>query len=192
MEWYKYNINDMTEKEYDTFFSLMEKSKKKRILRLKNIDDKKRSVCAEMLVKREIAKKIGISPKKVVLDLLDGGKPFCKNADIHFNISHSGDYAVCAFGNFRVGIDIQKIVPYKEKTAERVCSKSELEAIEKSPDKAAEFIKIWTKKEAVMKMKGIGIFGDAVKTCLFDTEIETVRFSDYFVSICEEKNIGRF
>ena len=186
VDWYKYNINDIKNEEYDTFFSLMSGKKRERILRFKNADDKKRSVCAEMLAKREIAKRYGIEPCKVIFDTLENGKPYCKNLDIEFSLSHSGEYAVCAVCERPIGIDIQKLVTYNEKTVKKVCSEEEIEIIEKSTDKSAEFIKFWTKKEAVMKMCGLGIAEVGIKTCLDGKKIETVRFSDYFVSICEK------
>lgn len=186
MDWYKYNINDIKKEEYDAFFSLMAKEKRERILRYKNEDDKKRSVCAEMLAKCEIAKRYGIKPCDVIFDTLGNGKPYCKNLSIQFSLSHSGDYAVCALGEKPIGIDIQRIVPYNEKTAKKVCSFRELEIIGKSADKSAEFIKLWTKKEAVMKMAGLGIGGVGIKNCLDGKMIETVRFLDYFISICEK------
>lgn len=185
MEWYKFNINDLEEEEYKEFFELLNPKKRESIKRLKKTDDKKRSVCAEMLVKSVISKKCGINIEDIVIDTYENGKPFCKNVDVAFNISHSGEYAVCAFGEKAIGIDIQKIVPYNEKTAKKVCSREEFEAVEKSADKAAEFIKLWTKKEAALKMQGDISFCD-IKTCTKGKRIETFRFSDYFVSICEK------
>ena len=45
------------------------------------------------------------------------GKPQIVNIPKKFNLSHSGDYVVCAVGDGEVGADIQKWVPYKELTA---------------------------------------------------------------------------
>ena len=67
----------------------------------------------------------------------------------------------------------------------RQALKKKLEAIEKSGDRAAEFIKLWSKKEAVLKMQGTGVIR-SMKDCLDGQRVETLRFSDYFVSICEK------
>ena len=184
MEWYKFNINDMTDAEYKTFFELMSEEKKTRVSRFKNIDDKKRSVCAEMLAKKVISGKFSVSPLDIKIGAKDSGQPFCENFNIHLSLSHSGDYAACAVSDAPVGIDIQKIVPYNRKTAEKVCSAPELSAIENSGDTAAEFIKLWTKKEAVLKKSGTGVIC-SMKDCLDGQAVKTFRVSDYFVSICD-------
>ena len=185
MEWYKLNINDMTDREYDAFFALLDNKKRARVSRYKNFSDRKLGVCAEMLAKKAIAEKFSVSVSDVKISAKESGQPFCENFDIHLSLSHSGDYAVCAVSSAPVGIDIQKIVPYNPKTAKKVCSQAELAEIEKSGDKAAEFIKLWTKKEAVLKMLGTGVIG-SMKDCLDGQKAETIRFADYFVSICEK------
>lgn len=187
MYWCKFNINDISDNDYKYFFSLMNSEKRERIDRFKNTEDKKRSVCAEMLARQEISKNYGFAIEEIMFDTQENGKPYCKNADVHLSLSHSGEYAVCAIGDADIGIDIQKIVPYNEKTAKKVCSESEFEHIEKSDDKAAEFVKLWTQKEAFAKMEGKGICRCDIKNCLVGRKTVTLRFSDYFVSICEKR-----
>lgn len=182
---YKFNINDLTESEYENFFCLLSQEKREKIERLKDFDDKKRSVCGEMLAKCAIAELCGKKAEDLVFEVKKSGKPFCKNADIEFSISHSGDFAVCAVSDRPIGIDIQKIVPYNEKIAKRVCSDEELKTIKNSCDKAKEFIKIWTKKEAALKRDEKSIFSKDIKNCLLDKAVKTIEFSDYIVSICE-------
>lgn len=86
------------------------------------------------------------------------GKPYLLDyPEVHFNISHSGQYVACAVGSKPVGIDVQIITPYRPDVAMRVCSTSELAQINASSNQAAEFTKIWTKKEACAKRTGLGI-----------------------------------
>lgn len=185
MKWYKLNINEMTKSEYDEFFNLMTEKKRERVERFKNAEDKKLCVCGEMLAKNAVSRESGIAAADLVFETEKSGKPFCKNADVEFSISHSGEYAVCAVSDRPVGIDIQKIVPYNEKTAERVCSGEEIVKIIKSQNKSKEFIKIWTQKEAVLKRDGKSIFDSDIKTCLNGKNVQTIEFSDYFVSVYE-------
>jgi len=88
------------------------------------------------------------------------GKPYLRDyPDVHFNISHSGQYVACAVADRSVGMDVQVIGTYRPDVAVRVCSEEELAGIGASDDPAAEFIELWTRKEAYLKMLGCGITG---------------------------------
>ena len=46
---------------------------------------------------------------------LPGGKPFFPSQpQLHFNLSHSGSYALCALDTSPVGVDIQVVKPWRE------------------------------------------------------------------------------
>lgn len=113
------------------------------------------------------------------------GKPYLPDyPEVHFNISHSGQFVACAVCSKPVGIDVQEITPYCPNVAARVCSKAELTQIENSGDKAAEFTKIWTRKEAYLKMLGVGI-GVGLQAMVIPTQlsVQTKRYQNAFISI---------
>lgn len=91
------------------------------------------------------------------------GKPQIVNSPKKFNLSHSGDYVVCGVGDGEVGVDIQKWVPYKERTAERFFAKEEWKRLEELPasQRTELFYRLWSRKEAYGKYTGQGI-GSAV------------------------------
>ena len=112
------------------------------------------------------------------------GKPYLTDyPNAHFNISHSGNYVACAVSDKPVGTDIQKIGKYCSDTAKRVCSEEELKQISDSSDKASEFTRLWTQKEAVLKMCGTGFISDNVKNCLDNKSVQSRRVGDYWLSI---------
>ncbi len=88
------------------------------------------------------------------------GKPFLKNYPYYFNLSHSGEYVVCALSEREIGIDIQI---HKDdnvmKLAERFFSPKECAALKKYPEEERQkhFFELWTKKEAYGKLTGAGI-----------------------------------
>ena len=188
MKWYKKSIKDLSDAEYDEFFFLMSSEKQGRVLKLKKTEDRKLAVCAEMLARLAISRYGGIAYEKIIFGVSEKGKPYAENADVFFNVSHSGEYAVCAADSAPVGIDIQKIVPFDEAVARRVCSEKELAEIEKSEDKGAEFTKIWTRKEAVLKMYGSGIFGRDIKNCIAGENVRSQKYGDYWISICAQND----
>lgn len=93
----------------------------------------------------------------------DLGKPRIVNFPKKFNLSHSGDYVVCAVGDGEVGTDIQKWVPGKERMAERFFAPAEWKLLQElsGPQRTEVFYRLWSRKEAYGKYTGQGI-GSAV------------------------------
>lgn len=84
-------------------------------------------------------------------------KPYLINSeDVHFNISHSNDYAICALDCMPVGIDIEQRKDANIKVAKRFFTKKEYEWIIDN-DSDIRFNRIWTLKESYVKYKGVGI-----------------------------------
>ena len=89
----------------------------------------------------------------------DLGKPQIVNFPKKFNLSHSGDYVVCAVGDGEVGADIQKWVPYRERMAERFFAEEEWRRLQETDEaeRTELFYRLWARKEAYGKYTGQGI-----------------------------------
>ena len=139
----------------------------------------------ELLAKAAIKKSFGIEIKRQQFACTEYGKPYLQNrTDVHFSISHSGEYVACGVSDRAVGTDIQKIGGYYPELAKSVCSAEELKQIGDSEDRASEFTKIWTQKEAVLKMLGTGLANDGIRDCLGGRSVQSVRIDDYWLSVC--------
>ncbi len=82
------------------------------------------------------------------------------NGDFNFNISHSGELALCALGNrHRVGIDIEKFkrIQRLDGLLERCLSAQEQADVEATDKPAEAFLRYWTCKEAYLKAIGVGL-----------------------------------
>ncbi len=88
------------------------------------------------------------------------GKPFFVNfPNIHFNVSHSGNYCVAAFSTSPVGIDVQKICTPFMDIADSFFNLEEqnyLHSIDESAQPGA-FYELWTLKESYIKAVGKGM-----------------------------------
>lgn len=169
MKWYKYDIRDLTDKEYEKWYALMSDDKKNRIDKACKIDDKKRSVVGEMLSRKAIAKWCGVTPESIVFINGKHGKPFAKDLNIEFNISHSENLVVCAINDKPIGIDVEQICPIDLKIAKKICTTNELiylfgrlpneQDFSYNTDKRilTRFFKLWTAKEAYGKLIGDGL-----------------------------------
>ena len=116
-----------------------------------------------LTVLRERMRRYKAGPLSFSYEYGDLGKPQIVNFPKKFNLSHSGDYVVCGVGDGEVGVDIQKWVPYKERTAERFFAPEEWKLLQESDEsrRTELFYRLWSRKEAYGKYTGQGI-GSAV------------------------------
>lgn len=89
-----------------------------------------------------------------------GGKPyFIDQPHIHFSISHSGDYWLCAMGPRPLGVDIQQ---HRDGAlsaiAQRFFHPEEIAYLAQSP--ASAFFQVWAAKESYVKYTARGIQDD--------------------------------
>jgi 4'-phosphopantetheinyl transferase len=99
-------------------------------------------------------------PQKLRIKYSSHGKPYLVDyPNYDFNISHSGEYLLLAISkNGQVGVDIE-IIKQDEDLSQLspiVFSSSEQQLIHNN----LHFTQLWTKKEALLKLRGNGFFDD--------------------------------
>ena len=86
------------------------------------------------------------------------GKPyFPHHPHCHFNISHSGDIALCAVSNAEIGVDIQSFRPFREKLLQEMCNEQELAWLDAQADRQSAATLLWAMKESACKWTGRGL-----------------------------------
>ena len=115
------------------------------------------------------------------------GKPVLRDYPyIHFNLSHSDGVVACMTSDVPCGIDVQHCIPYRESVANRYFSEAEqckLHDLKDPHESSMYFTALWTRFECQTKLIGTGISG-SISAILDDpTEITTLYFSDFCMSI---------
>lgn len=89
------------------------------------------------------------------------GAPFLpEHPGLSVSISHCRRaVAVAVSPEGRVGIDVECRRRIGDGLVERVCTAGELAAVHAASDPTMAFLQLWTRKEAVLKMRGTGIQG---------------------------------
>src|ERR1044072_4992363 len=78
--------------------------------------------------------------------------------DIDFNISHAGEYVLCAIGrNVRLGIDIEKIHAVDFSDFENVMTDEQWKIIKNNDNPLKTFFSYWAIKESVIKADSRGL-----------------------------------
>lgn len=152
--------------EEDAFFTQLNKVEDQRRQKILSGTNEKKRLCslsAGCLLHSVLCRKLGLSEQKTPpfrLAYENWGKPYLLDyPDIHFNLSHSGDYVCCALGDAPVGIDIQKIVSIKEGLAGRFFTEMDNQRLEKCNEGEKEklFFRMWSIKESYVKLTGRGL-----------------------------------
>ncbi len=171
MEYFIYDIKNLTDAEYEKWFSLMEEDKQEIVSRYKDLTRRKCSVAGEKLVKEHIANALNIAPESLIILTGKNGKPYIKNCKIKFNISHCENVLTCAFSTEEIGIDIERVRPFSLNILKRFFSEEEQEYVLgniptnddfqkcENEEILERFYRIYTLKEAICKKSGIGIKG---------------------------------
>jgi 4'-phosphopantetheinyl transferase len=122
--------------------------------------DTQRSLMGELMVRTILGRRLQVAGNSLVIDYSDKGKPHLKHhPGIHFNISHSGQWVVCAISAQPVGIDVEVIRPYKLKIAKRFFSPEEYGNLmnKDENERIGYFFELWTLKESYLKALGKGL-----------------------------------
>jgi 4'-phosphopantetheinyl transferase len=107
--------------------------------------------------------------------------------DIHFNLSHCKEAAICVVNDHPIGVDVESIRKYTDNLVNYTMSDEEINQINSSENPAAAFIRLWTMKEATTKLIGTGI-RDNLKSVIDTTRYKytTVERRQYIYTVCEE------
>jgi 4'-phosphopantetheinyl transferase len=163
--------------------SLLSVSQRNRALRLKNISDRQRFVTRCAIVNHVIGSISGIAPETLTFQTGPNGKPELVFPDgfdrpvvgLNFNLSHSENILALAVAfNREVGIDIERMNPEVDflGIAEAHFAAKEFDWLRATPQKkrAISFYRLWTRKEALLKMAGSGIASELTPEILTDPE----------------------
>lgn len=164
----KVNINDISRSGFGAAYSLMSAQRRKKCDALRREEDRCLCIAADMLLRDVLSQVTGREKDCFEFIISTNGKPLLAGGGAHFSISHSGEIAVVAVNkDCPVGIDVEKIIPVSSRIAKRVFSDEEAVFVFGSPEippgliEDAEilerFFRVWTYKEAFVKMTGQGI-----------------------------------
>ncbi len=195
MKIYSLNLTKTNDSELESWFRKMSNERQQSVIRLQNSKKQKAKIVADHLCRTAISEFCGTSPDGIEFCISEKGKPFAKEVNAYFNISHSGDLVVCAVSDKEIGIDIEQIRPFNFRAAEKFTCPDELEYIRSEEN---GFFNIWTLKEAYFKCIGTGLGAD-IKNVSFKISGESIVCSEngfacsflkiddkYICSVCEK------
>jgi phosphopantetheinyl transferase len=110
------------------------------------------------------------------IEIADTRKPFLRDEQYHFSISHCSDYAAAIVSrDNRVGVDVELVTPRVEKIKHKFLHADEVRFVNPQPaHKQVELLTVlWCAKEAIYKWYGLGEvdFSEMMRTFPFELNI---------------------
>ncbi len=142
----------------------------------------------------ESLQKFGLFERDMLYGISDSGKPYFKNCSLHFNFSHTEGYAALILCSAPCGVDIEPASRnIRPALTERFFSECERTLITSASDTRAVLLRLWTRKEALLKADGTGLRTKLAEvdvskdTAIFDSKVYKIGdFSEksFFCSAC--------
>lgn len=143
--------------------SLLSRDERARAERFRLVAHRRRFRASRIALRRILSLYTGVAPGELDFDYGALGKPALANRRLHFNLAHSGELALVAVTrDDPVGVDVERIRPSSSlpRIARRVLSAAERRRLEAVADaeRPRAFYLAWTRKEALIKARGAGVF----------------------------------
>ncbi|WP_273015371.1 4'-phosphopantetheinyl transferase family protein [Paenibacillus arenosi] len=154
------SFSNMDDKWFEQSLQLLPADKQQKISRYMRKPDQLRALIGEVTVRLYAMSRTGRSHDQLHFGTNTYGKPFLQDAPTFaYNVSHSGDWVVCAIDETEVGIDVEHIQPIDLAIAERFFSKEEVFDLLALPENERQdyFFDLWTLKESYIKAVGKGL-----------------------------------
>ncbi len=146
---------------FNSIYPYLSSERRERIDSFLHVEDALRSIAGEWLTRLVLSEKLHLNMFEIRIDYDTNEKPFCNSpSGLHFNISHSGDWSVCAVSELPVGIDIEMVQPIDLSIAKDCFTENEFKTMNSFVDRTVKldyFYNIWTIKESYLKAIGSGL-----------------------------------
>ncbi|MFZ2537517.1 MAG: 4'-phosphopantetheinyl transferase superfamily protein [Oscillospiraceae bacterium] len=128
--------------------------------RFRKREDALKKLYGELIIRKVIKQNLCIKDEHIDICRNEYGKPYLNGFPyFHYNISHSGNWVICAVEDFPIGIDIEQITDVDFDIVTQHFTQQESSYIFSQPvsRQATAFFELWTLKESYIKQIGMGL-----------------------------------
>jgi len=152
------DMSQVTEAEVQRMLPLVDASRREEALRYKHLFGQFACLKSWLMLKALLAP-LGIT--NLTFSYNEHGKPFLTySPEVYFNLSHCKNGIAVVVDFSPVGIDIESFRKDNLSLVRKTMNPAEADWIRASSDPVETFTQFWTKKEAVVKLRGTGITDD--------------------------------
>lgn len=150
------SLKEVDKGEFDYVYTILNKNQKTKV-------DKEPHKIVEYYLLDDYIRKNNLNYNIRDIKYSSNGKPTLGN--LHFNISNKDDITVLGISTYEIGIDIERVTNYDKNVLKLFFTEREAKNINTNYD----FFKIYTLKEAYIKMKDLTLL-----------EIKSDEYNDYY------------
>lgn len=159
------DLQQYTAAEIESIIATLPPQRREVAMRYKHMQGQMESAVSYRLLCKALMEVYGINGQPTFQANAHGKPSMIEYPDIHFNLSHCKHAILCAVSDFPIGVDVERIGRYNETLASYCMNSLEIQQIKDSLHPELEFTKLWTQKEAVVKLRGTGL-AEGVKDIL--------------------------
>ncbi len=177
--------------DVDDLFLLLSDDEKERALRFKFENHRKRFTITRAMLRKTLSYYLGINATELEFSISIHGKPYLSSNPLkfEFNVSHSNDCAIIGVCQFKpIGVDIENVKQdYNDGVAKRMFNAIEYSTLNSlhKDKKVKNFYRIWSKKEAIVKLFGGSIFEDLKEYSIADKFSQNITIKNNEITIEE-------
>jgi 4'-phosphopantetheinyl transferase len=161
------DLDRIASAEVEQMLTQLPSWRREKALRFKHEQGRKECACAYLLLCQALRDVYGISEQPSFI-IGEHGKPelsfdsqqLTVNSQIFFNLSHCKNAIACVVADRPVGVDVESIGRYNESLARHVLNDQEFSLVQQASNPQLAFTRLWTQKEAIVKLTGRGIEDD--------------------------------
>ncbi len=165
----------LTDEEYVNYWQFLSADEKLRAQKFSYVKHRNYFIAARGKLRQLLAQQLDADPVAIEFTYNEAGKPQLVDNSLQFNVSHTDHKAVIALTRqSSVGIDIE----YRlrdldlDGVASHLFTDAEQHYMQSAAQKRNTFFAIWTRKEALLKALGEGIFSPAKELCVLPDKVQ--------------------
>lgn len=182
-------VHDTSMDKYETlktyFSKYLTNAEIESIEKYKNDIDRINHIISYTLPKIELAKLVNVRAEDIVIIREENKRPYFKDYDYYYSISHDSHYVAFVISKNNVGLDIEERQFKDLKALSYVAYEDEIKECVNEDDK----LSLWTFKEAYSKFSGLGIgkYLKDIKKDLIKEEVQTIYINHLVITLVKEK-----
>ncbi len=161
------DLDRIASAEVEQMLTQLPSWRREKALLFKHEQGRKECACAYLLLCQALREVYGISEQPSFIigehgkpELSFDGQQLTVNSQIFFNLSHCKNAIACVVADHPVGVDVESIGRYNESLARHVLNDQEFSLVQQASNPQLAFTRLWTQKEAIVKLTGRGIDDD--------------------------------